>query len=215
SPFYVTNLSSDGAGSFRDAILRANASCPDRHQPCEIDFQTFGTINLDTPLPVLGAKKIAIDGKKQIILDGRGLDAHGLTYNGDDLTLIGFTIENWGGAGILLTAGHADISDSELRQNLRGLMGFNTGFLYLHDSVISDNRRSGVWLETAYYPAVYENTIENNGASGVYFGPGSQFGAIDENTIRFNRDFGAAISPQAKWTEVRANSMKGNGQLGI
>ena len=215
SPFYVTNLGSDGPGSFRDAITRANAACSDRHQPCEIDFETFGAINLDTPLPVLGAKKIAIDGKKQIILDGHGVDTHGLTYSGEDLTLTGFTIENWGGAGILLTAGHAEISGSEIRGNLRGLMGFGTGFLYLHDNVISNNRRSGVWLESGYYPAVYENKIEGNGASGIYFGPGCQFGMADENEIHSNRDFGVAISPKSKWIEVRGNSMKGNGQLGI
>ena len=215
SPFYVTNLNSAGEGSFRDAITRANATCSDRHAPCEIDFQMFGTINLDAPLPALGAKKIAIDGKKQVVLDGRGLDAHGLTYSGEDLTLIGFTIENWGGAGIFLTAGHAEVADSELRGNLRGLMAFNTVFLYVHDSVISDNRFSGVWIEKSSYPAVYENTIENNGASGVYVGRGSEFGMVDENTIRGNRDFGVGVSPQARWTEVRANSMKGNGQLGI
>ena len=215
SPFYVTNLNSDGAGSFRDAITRANATCSDRNAPCEIDFQAFGTINLDAPLPVLGAKAIAIDGKKQIILDGHGLDGHGLVYSGERLTLSGFTIENWGGAGIFLTAGRANIFDTELRGNLRGLMAVNTGFLYLHESVISDNRLSGVWVENSSYPAVYENTIENNGASGVYFGRNSQFGAIDENTIRGNRDFGVAVSPQSKWTEIRGNSMQGNGQLGI
>jgi len=213
--FLVTNTNSDAEGSFRDAITRANAACSDRHQPCEIDFETSGAINLDAPLPVLGAKKIAIDGKKQITLDGRGLDGHGLTYSGEDLTLTGFTIENWGGAGILLTAGHAEISHCEIRGNLRGLMGLGTAFLYLYDSVISNNRRSGVWLENAYYPAVYENTIEGNGASGVYFGPACQFGMADENQIRSNRDFGVAVSPQTKWIEVRGNSMKGNGQLGI
>jgi parallel beta-helix repeat protein len=220
SPFYVTNTSSDGAGSFSDAITRANAACLDRQHPCEIDFQISGAINLDTPLPAISARKIAIDGKKQIILDGSGLQSPGLTISSEEITLSGFKIQNWGGAGILLlnspqTSLRAVISDNELRQNLRGVMGFGTSFLYLHDNVISENRFSGVWLETAYYPAVYENTIENNGASGVYYGPACQFGMVDENTIRFNRDFGVAISPKAKWTEVRGNSMKGNGQLGI
>jgi parallel beta-helix repeat protein len=219
SPFFVTNTNSGGERSFRDAITRANAACLDR-QPCEIDFQISGTINLDTPLPAISAKRVAIDGKKQITLDGRGLQSPGLTINSEEITLSGFTIVNWGGAGILLltsprTSLRATIADNELRQNLRGLIASSTSFLYVHDNIISENRFSGVWLEAAYYPAVYENTIENNGASGVYFGPGAQFGAVDDNTIRFNRDFGVAISPQAKWTEVRGNSMKGNGQLGI
>ena len=215
SPFYVTNLNSDGLGSFRFAIASANGFCSDRHAPCEIDFQTFGTINLDTPLPVLFAKAVAIDGKKQITLDGHNLDGHGLTYSGDHLTLTGFTIENFRGAGVFLTSGNDEIADSELRGNLRGLIAINTAYLYLHDSVVGDNRLSGVWIEKSSYPAVYENTIENNGASGVYVARGSEFGMVDENTIRGNRDFGVGVSPQAKWTEIRGNSMKSNGQLGI
>ena len=216
NPFYVTNTASDGAGSFRDAITRANASgaCPDRQHPCEIDFQVFGEINLDTPLPAITARKIAIVPEKQIILDGRGFESPGLTVKSEDLKLSGFKIVNWGGAGIVLLGERATIFDSEFRQNLRGVMG-SGAFLYLHDNVISENRLSGVWLDNAYYPAVYENTIENNGASGVYFGRGTQFGMVDENTIRFNRDFGVAVSPLTKWTEIRGNSMKGNGQLGI
>jgi parallel beta-helix repeat protein len=215
NPFYVMNNASDGAGSFRDAITRANAGCPNRQNPCEIDFQVSGEINLDSPLPAITANRVAILPENQIILDGRGLESHGLTVRSEDLTLSGFKIVNWGGAGILLLGQRAQISDSEMRQNLRGVMASGSAFLYLHDNVISDNRLSGVWLENAYYPAVYENTIENNGASGVYFGRGSQFGMADENTIRGNRDFGVAVSPQAKWTEIRGNSMQGNGQLGI
>jgi parallel beta-helix repeat protein len=211
----VTNTASDGAGSFRDAITRANASCPNRQNPCEIDFQVSGEINLDSPLPAITANRVAIVPENQIILDGQGLESHGLTVRSEDLKLSRFKIVNWGGAGILLLGERAQIFDSEIRQNLRGVMTSGTAFLYLHDNVISDNRLSGVWLENAYYPAVYENTIENNGASGVYFGRGSQFGMADENAIRFNRDFGVAVSPLAKWTEIRGNSMKGNGQLGI
>jgi parallel beta-helix repeat protein len=214
-PFYVTNTASDGAGSFRDAITRANAGCPNRQNPCEIDFQVSGEINLDTPLPAITANRVAIVPENQIILDGRGFESPGLTVKSEDLRLSGFKIVNWGGAGILLLGERGTISESEIRQNLRGVMASGTAFFYLHDNVISENRLSGVWMEKAYYPAVYENTIENNGASGVYYGPGTQYGAIDENTIRFNRDFGVAVSPQAKWIEIRGNSMKGNGQLGI
>jgi parallel beta-helix repeat protein len=215
NPFYVTNTASDGAGSFRDAITRANASCPNRQNPCEIDFQVSGEINLDSPLPAITANRVAILPENQIILDGRGLESPGLIVRSEELRLSRFKIVNWGGAGILLLGQRGTISDSEIRQNLRGVMASGSGFFYLHDNVISDNRLSGVWMEKAYYPAVYENTIENNGASGVYFGPGTQYGAIDENTIRFNRDFGVAVSPLTKWIEIRGNSMKGNGQLGI
>src|SRR6266851_2877638 len=57
SPFYVTNTASDGAGSFRDAIARANVECLERQHPCEIDFQITGAINLDTALPAITARK--------------------------------------------------------------------------------------------------------------------------------------------------------------
>jgi parallel beta-helix repeat protein len=224
SPFYVTNTASDGAGSFRDAITRANAVCLVRQEPCEIDFQIPGagpfTFSPDRGLPAITARKVAIRGEKQIILDGSGLQSPGLAITSEEIELSGFTIQNWGGPGILLGASpqsspRAEIADSVLQRNLRGIMGGGTSFLYLHDNMISGNRFSGVWLETSVYPAVYENTIENNGASGVYFGAGCQFGMADDNQIRFNRDFGVAVSPQARWTEVRGNSMKGNGQMGI
>src|SRR6266550_6564253 len=122
SPFYVTNTASDGAGSFRDAITRANAACLDR-QPCEIDFQISGsgpfTIDLNTGLPAITAMRIAIDGKKQIILDGRGLQSAGLTITSEVITLSGFTIQNWGGPGVQLnntsrTSPRAQIADCVL-----------------------------------------------------------------------------------------------------
>jgi len=137
-----------------------------------------------------------------------------------EITISGFTIQNADSAGILLlgeppTSFRATIQDNTLTGNLRGLMAYGTSFMYVHDNVMSGNRRSGVWIIDGYYPAVYENTIEDNGASGVYFGPGCQFGMADENHIAFNRDFGVAIDRAAKWVEVRGNSMKSNGQLGI
>ncbi|HYS54662.1 MAG TPA: right-handed parallel beta-helix repeat-containing protein [Thermoanaerobaculia bacterium] len=220
STFLVTNTNSEGAGSLRDAIAAANAACTDR-QPCEIEFQTSGTIAPQTPLPAITAQRLSIDGQKQVILEGNQMPSAGLTVTGSDIiTISGFQIQNWGGAGILLnvsprTSLGATIADNDLHGNLRGLMSLGSAFLYAHDNVISNNQRSGVWIESGYYPAVYENTIDGNGASGVYFGPGCQFGAADENEIRGNRDFGVAISPQSKWIEVRGNSMKGNGQLGI
>jgi len=240
--FVVTNANSLGIGSFADAIALANSQCTDT-QPCEIDFQIpdpvppsgFFTITPQEPLPAITAKRLTIDAQMQtsltgdtnpnspeIVLDGNGQNASGLAVTGSDvITIRGFRIQNWGGAGILLTLDQrhslrATIEDNHLGPgNLRGIMSYGSSFMYVHDNVISGNRRSGVWIASAYYPAVYENKIEENGASGIYFGPGSQFGAADENQIWSNRDFGVALDPQAKWIEVRGNSMKSNGQLGI
>jgi len=233
--FVVTNTSSGDAGSFAEAIALSNARCTDA-LPCEIDFQIpgpvppsgFFTIAPTEPLPAITAKKLTIDAGEpnpdgpKIVLDGNGQDSPGITVTGsDDITIRGFGIQNWGGAGILLTLDQrrslrATIEDNHLGPgNLRGIMSYGSSYMYVHDNVISGNRRSGVWIMSAYYPAVYENTIEENGASGVYFGPGSQFGAADENQIWSNGDFGVAVDPQAKWIEVRGNSMKHNGQLGI
>jgi hypothetical protein len=220
SAFLVTHTGSDGPGSLRDAIQSANVACG-ADPPCEIDFETSGTIAPATPLPAITARRISIDGRGEIILDGNRLPSSGLTFTETRiLTVSGMQIQNWGDAGILLNASpqislNAVIANNVLAQNLRGLVVVHQPYLYAHDNVIRDNQRSGVWIASAYYPAVYENKIEDNGASGVYIGPGSQFGAVDENEIRNNRDFGVAIDPNTRWIEVRGNSMKGNGQLGI
>ena len=205
---------SESRGSLADAITQANAACVN-NDPCEIEFPFSGTIS--ESLPAITAKHLKMDGHKDIVLDGTGL-----AFNGNsELEISGFTIQNFdGGPGILLNAEprtglRATVEDNVLTGNLRGIMTYNTAFTYIYDNVISNNRRSGVWIVSGYYPAVYRNTIETNGASGVYFGPGCQFGMADDNEIRSNRDFGVAIDPQSKWTEVRGNSMKGNGQLGI
>jgi parallel beta-helix repeat protein len=208
-----TFIVSDTGRSFANAIERANVACTTT-APCEIEFDVAGTIG--GFLPPIRAKKINLDAANKIVLDGTGLVVNG----SGEIAISGFTIQNNEGAGILLigdprTSFRATIQNNTLTGNLRGLMSYGTSFMYAHDNVISGNRRSGVWIIDGYYPAVYENTIEDNGASGVYFGPGCQFGMADENRINRNRDFGVGIDPAAKWIEVRANSMKGNGQLGI
>jgi len=227
SPWVIiprTFVVSNADGSLAEAIGLANGACRDT-QPCEIDFdippEESLTIAPETPLPKITARRITIDGLKQVVLDGSRTSSAGLNLTGSDrITIRGLEIRNWEGPGILvnvspLTSLNAEIADNNLHHNLRGIMSIGVPFLYVHDNVISDNRRSGVWIENGSYPAVYENKIEGNGASGVYFGPGSQFGMADENQIWANRDFGVAIDPLAKWIEVRSNSMKQNGQLGI
>ncbi len=201
------------SNSLADAITQANAACIDNH-PCTIELPFSGTIS--EALPPITAKKLTMDGHKGIVLDGTGLVVKGSA----DITISGFTIQNFEGPGLLLlldshTSLRSTINDNVFTGNLRGVMSYGSSFMYLHDNVISNNRYSGVWIFSGYYPAVYKNTIEGNGASGVFFGPGCQFGMADENQITSNRDFGVAVDPTSKWIEVRGNSMKHNGQLGI
>jgi parallel beta-helix repeat protein len=201
------------SNSLADAITQANAACIN-NDPCAIELPFSGTIS--EALPPITAKKLTIDGHKGIVLDGTGLVFSGSA----DITVSGFTIQNNEGPGILLfgnrdTSLRSTITDNVLTGDLRGVMSYGSSFMYLHDNVISNNRYSGVWIFSGYYPAVYKNTIDGNGASGVFFGPGCQFGMADENQITSNRDFGVAVDPTSRWIEVRGNSMKHNGQLGI
>lgn len=108
--------------------------------------------------------------------------------------------------------------------NLRGLMISGALALDIQENLISGNRLTGVWIAQDDYPLVQANLIGvardgetplPNGASGIFFGPGTRFGAAFSNRIRFNRDFGIAVSRETQWMEIRGNSMKGNGQLGI
>jgi parallel beta-helix repeat protein len=240
--FLVTNTNWNSDGSFSEAITQANAACKDI-LPCEIDFQIpapvpssgWFTIDPQTPFPAITARRLTIDAHTQTLFTGDTnpdgpevrLDGSRMSFGpginvtgGEVIRISGFEIVNWGGAGIQLSGNpslslRVNIFDNIIRSNFRGIMTSGAHFLYVHENIISGNLRSGVWVENGVYPAIYENTIDSNGASGVYFGPRTEFGMVDENHIWGNRDFGVAIHPNARWTEVRANSMKGNGQLGI
>lgn len=94
--FYVTNTNSDGSGSLRTAILNANGQCLET-ETCAIAFridQTSKTIVVTSPLPVVTAPHIRIDGATQSAFfgdtnpDGPDVEISGAgTLDGDGLVV--------------------------------------------------------------------------------------------------------------------------------
>jgi hypothetical protein len=105
--FYVTTTADAGAGSLRQAILDANATCQGNGKSCVIGFlinepsiNPWKTIRVSSPLPALTAISTRIDGGLQTTLVGdtnpRGpeieISGNG-TVDGDGIRLIGCETE--------------------------------------------------------------------------------------------------------------------------
>jgi hypothetical protein len=91
----------DGVISLREALLAVNASGGNR----TIRFDVAGTIGPLTPLPVLGADRITLDGQDKITLDGglrSGLD-NGIEIIAADCIVRNLNVQRFPGDGIVLT----------------------------------------------------------------------------------------------------------------
>jgi hypothetical protein len=119
--FYVTESGNDGSGSLRQAILDANAACTGG-TPCTIAFRLteprhvgpWDTIAITTPLPVVTASKLRIDGGTQTsfigdtnvdgpeveISGGGNVDGDGLVISGCDVQVMNLVVNGFGRNGI-------------------------------------------------------------------------------------------------------------------
>lgn len=91
----------DGVISLREALLAVNASGGNR----TIRFDVAGTIGPLTPLPVLGADRITLDGQDKITLDGglrSGLD-NGIEIISANCIVRNLNVHRFPGDGIVLT----------------------------------------------------------------------------------------------------------------
>lgn len=110
----------------------------------------------------------------------------------------------------------------ERRNGWRGIvLADDAATATIEGNIISGNGRSGIFMWSAAFVSVHDNTFglsrngfpRPNGASGIYVGWASA--RITHNTIAFSRDFGVAISPAAPRVSVTENSLFENGWLGI
>jgi hypothetical protein len=240
----VTTTADAGPGSFRQAILDTNAQCPS-NIPCRIDFEIsepvpaegWFTIAPASPLPIVLAPEIAIDGERQttisgdsnprgpeIFLDGRGVtSADGLFIKGAKATVRGLAIGGFPANGLLVVKSqmlveHNDIGTDPtgtvaVPNGLRGIMG--DGFeAEIRGNVLSHNKRSGIFLW--HNANIHDNRIESNGASGIFLGGESAFdnSIVAGNVIANNHEFGVA-APRHNVVEVRANAISNNRLGGI
>lgn len=135
----VTQAGDSGAGSLRDAILKANAS-----PGSDIQFASnIGVITPLSPLPVITADGILIDGGGLVELDGTSAgDAVGLNFLGANCFVRGLTISNFRLHGIN--------SGQLIRLGGRCVIQKNKG-----DGI---HAFQGVTVETSDYVVINENT---------------------------------------------------------
>lgn len=182
-----------------------------------------------------GGPEIAIDGRSAgASASGLVLRPSGPAANPSVFAVKNLAVGNFDGPALLIFSGfRSEVANNYLgvdpagrtaQPNLRGLMVFDSSFLTIHDNLISGNRYSAVFIWSSATPVVRENRMGvaadgtsplPNGASGIFFGPGTASGAALDNRIWFNGDFGIAVARTASWIEAHGNSMKKNGNLGL
>jgi hypothetical protein len=223
-PIVVTTTADSGAGSLREEIAEANASCTPG--PCKIRFDLGAPAEIVpvTPLPIVRTERIVIDGGEHVVIDGRlaheGLEVH----VGCDAVVRGLTLRNFdANQGLWLTyAGPCAprqhdavlIENNTLEANLRGLRLDGAPRPVVQNNVIRNNTYSGIWM---WHGAVWltGNTIENNGASGVFLGPQVVSATIVKNEIDGHPQMAIAVAHGARDVEIRQNSMRNNRGLAI
>jgi len=206
--FVVTHSGDAGPGSLRQAMAEVNAACA--AAPCLIAFTTAEVIRPLTPLPIVNGYLKIDGGPSRIELDGSLVSAgHAITsHRPCELRVLNMRIHHFPGHAIE-AAGDGTVCEdpfnfstgvrvqnSELWQNLRGVVAKETA-VHIANNVIRDHRRAGIFLEAVWRTVVDGNTINGNGASGVFIDsragryPGLITDArIMNNVIRNNREWG-------------------------
>jgi hypothetical protein len=233
---FVTNTNDAGSGSLRAAIEELNATCVGAGRRCLLAFRIAGTgetphvIALRSPLPVIAASDLWIDGNTQRRYFGNTIELHGdaLTH-GDALDIVAqctsqvtsLTIADFPGHGISMREGpgctesfaQRRIEGNTLLRNGRGISIEHRGF-QISGNVIRDSVRSGIFIARGQ-TRMSANTIERNGASGIFVGAEASGTDISRNTISGNAHFGVAIAREAINVSVLQNPIFANREMPI
>ncbi len=237
----VTNTRDAGEGSLRAAIETANAV----GVPVEIRFafdeapvgKAF-VIRPLTPLPAITASDIRIVAPGAMHSDRVELDG-ALVSGGSGLELRGegpFEIEGlivggfpWDGISVR-RASRPELAKSRIASVDSGLhrdgtpnpnrsrgitLDAPTADVLIFASHFSANARSGLFLAGATHIDLYSSFMDDNGASGVFAGPGSRDVLIRLNRFARNAHFGVAIARGATRVRITTFFAEGNGNLVI
>ncbi|MFX1344643.1 MAG: right-handed parallel beta-helix repeat-containing protein [Promethearchaeota archaeon] len=117
--------------------------------------------------------------------------------NGDRISLINNKVYNTGGVGFdLVNMNNCTISNNEIYTNDHG--GFN--LINCNENNVSknniyDNQQwgNGIWVEYSNLNNISQNTIINNGATGIVIEEGSNDNIIKENILRDNEYYGISV----------------------
>lgn len=232
APLVVTNTLDSGAGSLRDAIISANSSCA---AGLAIDFNIAGagpkTIAPATALPAITCAQLLIDGASQpssvansqslpgnnasiqMILDGSACSAcDGFALNASDITVRGFAIRSFSGAGILVNGSYARILGNYIGTDPGGMSAYGNG--------------SGVRIQSGYAVIGTGSPADSNLITGNGTGIWSQSGAtVTNNQIGGRRDGTAGVANTGRGVffnassyttnSVQSNVIRGNGLQGV
>ncbi len=189
--FHVTNTNDAGPGSFRQAILEANAHSG-------VDTITFAigsgpqTIAPTSALPTV-TDTVIIDGTTQSgyagtpIIEVWGLAAgpnvHGLTLAADNSVIKGLVVNLFSGNGILITGSGNTIENSYIGTDISGTVavpnalngieitgGFNNtigGTAAGTANIIAFNDGHGVLVDAGTNNAIQRNSIHSNDGLGI------------------------------------------------
>jgi hypothetical protein len=236
----VTNTKDAGEGSFRQALLDANAVCARTVVPCAIDFQIaepvpdsgWYTISPATPLPLIsadliidGATQIATSGDTnpdgpEIMLDGsRTQSGNGLEFVARAVMRVHhLSIGGFRGNGIRAAIhrnGDDPVVTARIEENYIGVdpSGRNA----------AANGSRGITIDgpTAYVE-IARNVLSGNGRSGVFI-TGDYAVDVVDNRIGVdidghampNRASGIFVGPEARAVNILRNRIAWNGDFGV
>ena len=114
---------------------------------------------------------------------------------------------------------NAIISRNHLTNNMRGL-GLRVYRATVEQNILSNNLRSGLFMNDGFYAMIRNNRIESNGASGIFLDMGDDVAGapggadIVGNVISKNAHWGVARTPRGD-IDITQNSIADNVYQGI
>lgn len=195
--YTVTNLNDNGEGSFRQAIINANAAPTGQYSG--ISFSVAGTITLASNLPAI-TSRVLIDGTTApgfsaatgptVQLDFGRL-YNGIIFNSGSSRsgLSGLAIIRSSSNGITLNAGEIALMLNQIGVNLNGVAAGNNGAAIYIASTSNNNRIGSNPNSASDY---FSNLLSGNEGPGIEIN-GSSGNIIQANLIGTNRAGTAAI----------------------
>lgn len=189
--YTVTNLNDNGEGSFRQAIINANAAPTGQYSG--ITFSVAGTITLASNLPAI-TSRVLIDGTTApgfsastgptVQLDFGRL-YNGIIFNSGSTRsgLSGLAIVRSSSNGITLNAGEIALMLNQIGVNLNGVAAGNNGAAIYIASTSNNNRIGSNPNSASDY---FSNLLSGNEGPGIEI-HGSSGNIIQANLIGTNR----------------------------
>ncbi|HEY0139631.1 MAG TPA: right-handed parallel beta-helix repeat-containing protein [Thermoanaerobaculia bacterium] len=239
--FYVTNPNDEGAGSLREAIHSANSSCA-FPSSCLIAFRienagAFASIQPRTPLPVVSAGNVIIDGQTQHRYSGRTselprplIELRGTALReGDGLAITspcgmqlrGLAINGFPRHGVYVSH---DARCDAAQGSGSGVHRIEANYIGTDPSgrVAVPNFR-GIYTDGPGNTAIHVNVISGNTRAGIFIAYGAH-NMISRNIIGLdasgtgplgNGASGIYISPYSDGTDAYENHIAFNGDAGV